>query len=119
MAGRHRQIEDIQIGRGGDERRFEETLEDHALLTLLNGRANPMESGDVFIEKTYSRGGTLTRLDVLPPDRWGTGRRRLPPNDQRQSLFRNETVTGLGHDWVAVHRAVAGRIHVSRSLPGA
>ncbi|MGW3626275.1 phage portal protein [Streptomyces sp. NPDC000880] len=75
----------IQIGRGGDERRFEETLDDHPILRLLNTKANPMESGDVFkkrvsaqlllskkgafIEKTYSRGGTLTRLDLLPPDR--------------------------------------------------
>lgn len=75
----------IQIGRGGDERRFEETLEDDPLLRLLNKRANPLESGDVFkkrlsaqlllskkgvfIEKTYSRGGRLTRLDILPPDR--------------------------------------------------
>ncbi|MER6109364.1 phage portal protein [Streptomyces hirsutus] len=75
----------IQIGRGGDERRFEETLDEHPLLKLLNKRANPLESGDVFkkrlsaqlllskkgvfVEKTYSRGGTLVRLDLLPPDR--------------------------------------------------
>lgn len=75
----------IQIGRGGDERRFEETLEDHPLLRLLNKKANPLETGDVFkkrlsaqlllskkgvfVEKTYSRGGTLVRLDLLPPDR--------------------------------------------------
>src|SRR4051812_41779796 len=70
----------IQIGRGGDERRFEETLDNHPLLKLLNKKANPLESGDVFkkrlsaqlllskkgvfIEKTYSRGGTLVRLDL-------------------------------------------------------
>ncbi|MFD4795003.1 phage portal protein [Streptomyces anulatus] len=75
----------VQIGRGGDERRFDETLEDHPLLRLLNGQANPLETGDVFkkrlsaqfllskkgvfVEKTYSRGGVLTRLDLLPPDR--------------------------------------------------
>lgn len=75
----------IQIGRGGDERRFEETLDDHPLLRLLNKKSNPLETADVFkkrlsaqlllskkgvfIEKTYSRGGTLTRLDLLPPDR--------------------------------------------------
>ncbi|MGW2496251.1 phage portal protein [Streptomyces pseudogriseolus] len=75
----------IQIGRGGDERRFEETLDSHPLLKLLNKQANPLETGDVFkkrlsaqlllskkgvfIEKTYSRGGTLVRLDLLPPDR--------------------------------------------------
>ncbi|MGY4934843.1 phage portal protein, partial [Streptomyces sp. 900116325] len=75
----------IQIGRGGDEREFEEVLEDHPLLRLLNKRANPLETGDVFkkrlsaqlllskkgvfIEKTFSRGGVLVRLDLLPPDR--------------------------------------------------
>ncbi|MFI6142451.1 phage portal protein [Streptomyces griseus] len=75
----------VEIGRGGDERRFEETLDDHPLLRLLNGQANPLESGDVFkkrlsaqfllskkgvfVEKTYSRGGALVRLDLLPPDR--------------------------------------------------
>ncbi|GAA2439724.1 phage portal protein [Streptomyces glaucus] len=75
----------IQIGRGGDEREFKETLEDHPLLRLLNKRANPLETGDVFkkrlsaqlllskkgvfIEKTKSRGGVLVRLDLLPPDR--------------------------------------------------
>ncbi|MEU1273518.1 phage portal protein [Streptomyces sp. NPDC005799] len=75
----------IQIGRGGDEREFEEVLEDHPLLKLLNRKANPLETGDVFkkrlsaqlllskkgvfIEKTKSRGGVLTRLDLLPPDR--------------------------------------------------
>ncbi|MFJ4988756.1 phage portal protein [Streptomyces sp. NPDC088732] len=75
----------IEIGRGGDERRFDETLDDHPILRLLNGRANPLETGDVFkkrvsaqlllskpgvfIEKTFSRGGTLNRLDLLPPNR--------------------------------------------------
>jgi HK97 family phage portal protein len=75
----------IQIGRGGDERRFEEVLDDHPLLKLLNHKANPLETGDVFkkrlsaqlllskkgvfVEKTYSRGGVLVRLDLLPPDR--------------------------------------------------
>ncbi|MFM9629845.1 MULTISPECIES: phage portal protein [Streptomyces] len=75
----------VQIGRGGDEREFEEVLEDHPLLRLLNKKANPLETGDVFkkrlsaqlllskkgvfIEKTKSRGGVLTRLDLLPPDR--------------------------------------------------
>ncbi|MFD9394157.1 phage portal protein [Streptomyces sp. NPDC060000] len=75
----------VQIGRGGDEREFAETLDDHPLLRLLNKQANPLETGDVFkkrlsaqlllskkgvfIEKTKSRGGVLTRLDLLPPDR--------------------------------------------------
>lgn len=38
----------IQIGRGGDERRFAETLDEHPLLKLLNHTSNPLETGDVF-----------------------------------------------------------------------
>ncbi|MET8696945.1 phage portal protein [Streptomyces bauhiniae] len=83
----------IQIGRGGDESRFEETLDSHPLLKLLNKKANPLESGDVFkkrlsaqlllskkgvfIEKTYSRAGILVRFDLLPPDRV-----RIIPDDE-------------------------------------
>ncbi|NEA53577.1 phage portal protein [Streptomyces sp. SID13666] len=75
----------IEIGRGGDERRFAETLTDHPLLRLLNGRANPLETGETFrkrlsaqvllskkgafVEVTRSRMGTMTRLDLLPPNR--------------------------------------------------
>ncbi|OEJ21095.1 hypothetical protein BGK67_34970 (plasmid) [Streptomyces subrutilus] len=75
----------IQIGRGGDERRFAETMTDHPLLRVLNHRANPLETADVFkkrlsaqlllskkgafVEKTRSRAGTITRLDLLPPSR--------------------------------------------------
>ncbi|MGA5134436.1 phage portal protein [Streptomyces olivoreticuli] len=75
----------IEIGRGGDERQFAETLTDHPLLRVLNQRANPLETGDVFkkrlsaqlllskkgvfVEVTRSRAGTITRLDLLPPDR--------------------------------------------------
>ena len=76
----------VQIGRGGDDRDFEETLTDHPMLRLLNGRhANPLESGPVFrkrlsaqvllskrgafVEVTNSRMGTPTRVDLLPPDR--------------------------------------------------
>ncbi|MEU1592788.1 phage portal protein [Streptomyces sp. NPDC005708] len=75
----------FQIGRGGDEQHFEETLDDHPILHLLNKQANPLETADVFkkrlsaqlllskkgvfVEKTFSRGGTLTRLDLMPPDR--------------------------------------------------
>ncbi|MFI1012652.1 phage portal protein [Streptomyces sp. NPDC020965] len=75
----------IEIGRGGDERGFAETLTDHPLLRVLNVQANPMERGPVFkkrlsaqfllskkgafVEITRSRGGTITRLDLLPPNR--------------------------------------------------
>ncbi|MFC9534454.1 phage portal protein [Streptomyces sp. NPDC056975] len=90
----------VTIGRGGDERRFEETLDDHPLLRLLNKRANPLETGDVFkkrlsaqlllskkgvfIEKTYSRGGTLVRLDLLPPDRV-----QIIPDDQNADYVKH------------------------------
>lgn len=83
----------VQIGRGGDEREFAEILEHHPVLKLLNTRANPLETGDVFkkrisaqlllskkgvfIEKTKSRGGVLVRLDILPPDRV-----RIVPDDE-------------------------------------
>ncbi|MFK0279534.1 phage portal protein [Streptomyces sp. NPDC090499] len=75
----------IQIGRGGDERQFAEVLKDHPLYKLLNRKANPLETGDVFkkrlsaqlllskkgvfVEKTKNRRGVLTRVDLLPPDR--------------------------------------------------
>ncbi|MEV0444640.1 phage portal protein [Streptomyces spectabilis] len=75
----------VEIGRGGDERQFGETLTDHPLLHVLNVRANPLERATVFkkrlsaqlllskkgafVEITRSRGGTITRLDLLPPNR--------------------------------------------------
>ncbi|WP_435059849.1 phage portal protein [Streptomyces sp. bgisy060] len=75
----------LEIGRGGDERQFAETLTDHPLLHLLNTRANPLETAAVFkkrlsaqlllskkgafVEITRSRAGTITRLDLLPPNR--------------------------------------------------
>ncbi|MFE7072575.1 phage portal protein [Streptomyces sp. NPDC057620] len=90
----------IQIGRGGDEREFEETLDDHPLLRLLNKKANPLETGDVFkkrlsaqlllskkgvfVEKTKSRGGVLTRLDLLPPDRV-----EVIPDDENASYVKH------------------------------
>ncbi|GHH22058.1 phage portal protein [Streptomyces lanatus] len=90
----------VQIGRGGDEREFAETLEDHPLLRLLNKQANPLETGDVFkkrlsaqlllskrgvfIEKTYSRGGVLTRIDLLPPDRV-----QIIPDDENASYVKH------------------------------
>lgn len=99
----------IQIGRGGDEREFEETLEDHPLLRLLNKQANPLETGDVFkkrlsaqlllskkgvfIEKTFSRGGVLTRLDLLPPDRV-----EIVPDDENASYIKHFQFTDYrGH----------------------
>ncbi|MFJ5121842.1 phage portal protein [Kitasatospora sp. NPDC088548] len=73
------------IGRGEKPGELSETLPDHPLYRLLNGQANPMETGRVlrkrlsaqvllskrgaFIEVTRSRLGTPTRLDLLPPDR--------------------------------------------------
>ncbi|MER7951955.1 phage portal protein [Streptomyces sp. NPDC096079] len=90
----------VQIGRGGDEREFDEVLEDHPLLRLLNKRANPQETGDVFkkrlsaqlllskkgafIEKTKSRAGVLVRLDLLPPDRV-----EVIPDDENASYVKH------------------------------
>ncbi|MFJ2225549.1 phage portal protein [Streptomyces anulatus] len=99
----------VQIGRGGDERRFEETLEDHPVLRLLNDRANPLETGDVFkkrlsaqfllskkgvfVEKTYSRGGVLVRLDLLPPDRV-----QIIPDDENADYIKHFEFTDYsGH----------------------
>ncbi|MFJ9416721.1 phage portal protein [Streptomyces sp. NPDC101227] len=75
----------LEIGRGGDERQFAETLTDHPLLHVLNVQANPLERAGVFkkrlsaqlllskkgafVEITRSRAGTITRLDLLPPNR--------------------------------------------------
>lgn len=60
-------------------------VDDHPLLHVLNKQANPLETGKVlrkrlsgqlllskagtFVEKTMSNGGTIKRLDLLPPDR--------------------------------------------------
>ncbi|NML55160.1 phage portal protein [Streptomyces sp. R302] len=99
----------VQIGRGGDEREFAETLEDHPLLRLLNQRANPLETGDVFkkrvsaqlllskkgvfIEKTRSRAGVLVRLDILPPDRV-----RIIPDDENATYIKHFEFTDYtGH----------------------
>jgi HK97 family phage portal protein len=61
------------------------TDNDHPLLHVLNVQANPLETGKVFrkrlsaqvllskagafVEMTKSNGGTIKRLDLLPPDR--------------------------------------------------
>lgn len=62
-----------------------EILDDHPLYRVLNKKANEMETGQVFrkrlsaqillskqgafVEKTYSNGGSIIRVDLLPPDR--------------------------------------------------
>lgn len=62
-----------------------ETVDDHPLYKVLNKQANEMETGQIFrkrlsaqillskqgafVEKTYSNGGSIIRLDLLPPDR--------------------------------------------------
>ncbi|MET8517840.1 hypothetical protein [Streptomyces sp. NPDC005077] len=73
----------IQIGRGGDERQFEETLEDHPLLRLLNKRANPLETGDVFKKRLsaqllLSKKGRVHREDVQPRRSPGQARPAAP-----------------------------------------
>nr|WP_141746814.1 phage portal protein [Streptomyces agglomeratus] len=84
--GKHASRLPLELGRGlTEEGEFEETFPDHPLLRLLNGQANPLETGQMFrkrlsaqillskrgafVEKTRSRAGTLTRVDLLPPDR--------------------------------------------------
>lgn len=63
----------------------EEVLDDHPLYRVLNGRANPLETGrefrkrlmaqvllskaGAFVEVTSSNGGDIARLDLLPPGR--------------------------------------------------
>src|SRR4051794_21909795 len=62
-----------------------EEVEDHPLLRVLNKQANPHETGrqfrkrlsqqillskkGAFVEVTKTRGGSVSRLDLLPPDR--------------------------------------------------
>ncbi|MEU5181133.1 phage portal protein [Streptomyces longwoodensis] len=85
--GKHAARLPLEVGRGlTEDGEFEEVIEDHPLLRLLNGhRANPLESGaqfrkrlsaqillskrGAFVEVTRSNRGTITRLDLLPPDR--------------------------------------------------
>jgi HK97 family phage portal protein len=74
----------FQVGRdlAGDDK---EVLDEHPLYRVMNRRANPAETGrafrkrlsaqvllskkGAFVEVTKSRAGTITRLDLLPPDR--------------------------------------------------
>ncbi|MFD0352895.1 phage portal protein [Streptomyces sp. NPDC127110] len=84
--GKHAARLPLEIGRGlTEDGEFEEVIEDHPLLRVLNGRANPVETGaqfrkrlsaqillskrGAFVEVTRSNRGTITRLDLLPPDR--------------------------------------------------
>lgn len=85
--GKHASRLPLEIGRGlTEDGEFEEVIEDHPLLRVLNGpNANPLESGaqfrrrlsaqillskrGAFVEVTRSNRGTITRLDLLPPDR--------------------------------------------------
>ncbi|WP_329317340.1 phage portal protein (plasmid) [Streptomyces sp. NBC_01278] len=84
--GKHASRLPLELGAGlTEEGEFEETFPDHPLLRVLNGQANPLETGAMlrkrlsaqvllskrgaFVEKTRSRAGTITRLDLLPPDR--------------------------------------------------
>jgi HK97 family phage portal protein len=84
--GKHAARLPLQIGRGlTEDGEFEEVIEDDPLLRVLNGKANPLETGSqfrkrlsaqillskrgAFVEVTRSNRGTITRLDLLPPDR--------------------------------------------------
>jgi len=66
-------------------REGDNVVDDHPLYRVLNKKANPIETGQVFrkrlsaqvqlskrgafVEYTRSNGGTVKRLDLLPPDR--------------------------------------------------
>ncbi|GGX84307.1 phage portal protein [Streptomyces fructofermentans] len=108
--GKHAARLPLEIGRGlTDDGEFEEVIEDHPLLRLLNGKkANPLESDaqfrkqlsaqtllskrGKFCEVTRSNRGTITRLDLLPPDRV------LPIPDQRGEYIKHREFTTLyGH----------------------
>ncbi|WP_167162965.1 phage portal protein [Streptomyces sp. MBT27] len=84
--GKHASRLPLEIGRGlTEDGEFEETYDDHPVLRVLNGQANPLETGPMFrkrlsaqillskrgafVEMTRSRAGTLTRVDLLPPNR--------------------------------------------------
>ncbi|MFD9248399.1 phage portal protein [Streptomyces bottropensis] len=84
--GKHAGRLPLEIGVGlTEDGEFEHVIEDDPLLRVLNGRANPVETGaqfrkrlsaqillskrGAFVEVTRSNRGTITRLDLLPPDR--------------------------------------------------
>jgi HK97 family phage portal protein len=86
-------IGDHQSARRFVVREGENEVEGHPLSKLMNGKANPLESGKVlrkrlsaqallspkgvFVEVTSSNAGTPIRLDLLPP-----GRMRIVPGDE-------------------------------------
>lgn len=92
------------LERGTDS---EQILEDHPLYRVLNKQANPLETGralrkrlsaqvylskrGAFVEVTKSRMGTITRLDLLPPDRV-----RPVPSDNGDYLSHFEYLTRMG-----------------------
>jgi HK97 family phage portal protein len=80
---------EVITGEGADL----EVIEDHPISRLLNGQANPIETGEVFLERLSaqlllspkgafvevikSNAGTPVRLDLLPP-----GRTRIVPGNE-------------------------------------
>jgi HK97 family phage portal protein len=108
--GKHAARLPLEIGRGlTEDGEFEEVIDDHPLLRLLNGpKANPLESGSqfrkrlsaqillskrgAFVEVTRSNRGTITRLDLLPPDRV------IPiPDDKGEYIKHFQFTTLFGH----------------------
>lgn len=85
----------------------EQEVEDHPLYTVLNGQANPLETGrqfrkrlcaqvllskrGAFVEITKSRGGDITRVDLLPP-----GRTRPVPGDGQELISHYEVIRANG-----------------------
>jgi HK97 family phage portal protein len=80
----------------------EKPVDDHPLYAVLNGQANPMETGQqfrkrlsqqillskrgAFVELTRSRGGEIIRMDLLPPGR------TCPVPGNGQELIKNYEV---------------------------
>jgi HK97 family phage portal protein len=85
----------------------EKKLEDHPLYRVVNQRANPLETSrqfrqrlcaqvllskrGAFVELTRSRGGDITRLDLLPP-----GRTRPVPGRGEELVSHYEVVRADG-----------------------
>ncbi|MBV1940881.1 phage portal protein, partial [Streptomyces sp. BV286] len=96
----------LEIGIGlTEDGEFEQVIEDDPLLRVLNGKANPVETGaqfrkrlsaqillskrGAFVEVTRSNRGTITRLDLLPPDRV------IPVPDERGEYIAHYEFTTL------------------------
>lgn len=96
----------------------EDVVEDHPQLKLLNVRANPLESAQifrkrlsaqallskrgVFVEKTKSNGGTPLRYDLLPPDRTEP----IPGADGTIEYFRLTKTNGRGYRELAPEQVI-------------